>query len=88
VEYSTDLFGREMIRRLLDHFRVYWEGIVAAPEQRIIDVAAAYRSRASSGGEWNTTETDYPADALIHELFEARPRARPRRWRWSMRGGG
>src|SRR6266571_7922412 len=33
VEYSTDLFGREMIRRLLDHFRVLLEGIVAAPDQ-------------------------------------------------------
>src|SRR2546428_8442950 len=33
VEYSTDLFGREMIRRLLDHFPVLLEGIGAAPEQ-------------------------------------------------------
>jgi len=78
VEYSTDLFGREMIRRLLDHFRVLLEGIVAAPEQRIMTLPLLTEAeRHQVLEEWNTTETDYPAEALIHELFEAQAARTP-----------
>jgi amino acid adenylation domain-containing protein len=78
VEYSTDLFGRKMICRLLDHFRVLLEGIVAAPEQRIMTLPLLSEAeRHQVLDEWNTTETDYPADALIHELFEAQAARTP-----------
>jgi len=77
VEYSTDLFGRKMIRRLLDHFRVLLEGIVATPEQRIMTLPLLTEAERHQVEEWNTTETDYPADALIHELFEAQAARTP-----------
>jgi len=70
VEYSTDLFGREMIRRLLDHFRVLLEGIVAAPDQRIAALpllVEAERRQAISG--WNRVES-YARGACLHECFE------------------
>jgi len=54
VRYSTDLFERATIDRLLQRFQVVLEGIVADPEQRLVslpvlapaDRSAALRSRA------------------------------------------
>jgi len=78
VEYATDLFDRDTILRLLDHFRVLLEGIVADPDQRIMALpllTEAERRRLLV--EWNETKTDYPAEASIQELFEAQARRTP-----------
>ena len=36
VEYCTDLFGRETIRRLLDHFLVLLNGIIENPDEKFL----------------------------------------------------
>jgi len=78
VEYCTDLFGREMMQRLLDHFRVLLEGIVADPDQRIMALALLTDAeRRQLLVEWNETTIDYPAGASIQELFEAQVRRTP-----------
>jgi len=80
VEYSTDLFGREMIRRLLHYFRVLLEGIVAAPEQRIMTLPLLTDvERRQLQVEWNATAGAFPDQALLHELFEAQAARTPER---------
>lgn len=78
VEYSTDLFDAATIRRMLDHFEVLLEGIVADPDQRLSTLGLlteAERHRLLS--EWNDTAIDYVNDRCIHKLFEAQAALTP-----------
>ncbi|MCP4540464.1 MAG: amino acid adenylation domain-containing protein [Chloroflexi bacterium] len=71
LEYNTDLFDEGTIARLVDHFRVLLQGIVADPDQRISDLpllTETERQQLLAG--WNDTWTEYPKGACIHELFE------------------
>ncbi|MFN0056081.1 MAG: amino acid adenylation domain-containing protein [Planctomycetales bacterium] len=72
LEYNTDLFQATTIERLIGHFQVLLEGIVADPDQRIGHLpllSAAERQQIVV--EWNRTATDDPRDRCIHKLFEA-----------------
>jgi amino acid adenylation domain-containing protein len=78
VEYSTDLFDAATIGRMLGHFQTLLEGIVANPDQRLSDLPLLTEAeRHQLLVEWNDTKTDYPANALIHELFEAQAARTP-----------
>jgi amino acid adenylation domain-containing protein len=71
LEYSTDLFEAATIERMVGHFQTLLEGIVANPEQSIATLpilTAAERQQLLV--EWNETQTDYPRDKCIHQLFE------------------
>lgn len=72
VEYSTDLFEAETIRRTLGHYQTLLEGIVSNPEQRLSDLPLLTgKERQQLLVEWNQTASDYPRDKCIHQLFEA-----------------
>ena len=63
------------IERMLGHFEVLLEGIVADPERRISELpilSAAERHQLLV--EWNDTKRDYPKDKCIHQLFEEQVR--------------
>jgi amino acid adenylation domain-containing protein len=78
VSYNTDLFDAGTVRRLVNHLQALLEGIVADPDQRITDVpilTAAERRRLLV--EWNGTETEYPREQCLHELFEAQVERTP-----------
>ncbi|OWY69320.1 non-ribosomal peptide synthetase [cyanobacterium TDX16] len=71
IIYSTDLFDRSTIVRMLGHFQTLLEGIVVNPERRLADLpilTAAERQQLLV--EWNLTQQDYPSQC-IHQLFEA-----------------
>ena len=70
AEYSTHLFPREMICRLLRHFHVLLSGIVADPDRPIeqLPLLDEAEQRALLM-ERNQTQADYPGRA-VHELFE------------------
>jgi amino acid adenylation domain-containing protein len=69
-EYSTDLFDAETIERMVGHFQTLLEGIVANPEQKIAQLPLLTEFERQQLAGWNNTETDYPKDACIHQLFE------------------
>jgi amino acid adenylation domain-containing protein len=70
-EYNTDLFDAATIDRIQEHFRTLLEGIVAAPEQRVSKLPLLSEAeRRQLLVEWNDTQTDYPKDRCVHELFE------------------
>ncbi len=78
VVYSTDLFDAATITRILKHFQALLEGIVANPEQRLADLPLLSEAeRHQLLVEWNDTQTDYPTDKCIHQLFEARVEQTP-----------
>lgn len=71
VEYSTALFDKDAIARMLNHFQRLLEGIVANPQARISELPILTDAeRHQLLVEWNDTATDYPLDKCIHQLFE------------------
>ncbi|MBD2385754.1 non-ribosomal peptide synthetase [Cylindrospermum sp. FACHB-282] len=71
MEHNTDLFDVATITRMLGHFQTLLEGIVANPDQLISTLpllTAAEEHQLLV--EWNDTQTNYPLDKCIHQLFE------------------
>ncbi len=71
IEYNTDLFDGATAERMLRHFQVLLESIVANPAARIADLALlpdAERKLVVEG--WNQTRVDYPRDRTLHSLIE------------------
>ncbi|WP_375498297.1 amino acid adenylation domain-containing protein [uncultured Nostoc sp.] len=77
-EYNTDLFDEATIARMLGHFQTLLESILANPEQRISELPLLTPAeRQQLLIEWNNTQTDYPQQACIHQLFEAQVESTP-----------
>src|SRR5690349_14038044 len=77
LEYNTDLFDDATMRRLTSHYLTLLEAVVGDPDQklsRLPQLTAAERQQLAA---WNRTAADYPADACIHELFEAQAARTP-----------
>ncbi|HEY5141479.1 MAG TPA: condensation domain-containing protein, partial [Methylococcales bacterium] len=71
IEYSTDLFNAETITRLAGHFQMLLEAIVERPETAIAELPLLTATeRHQLLVEWNATQTSYPKDKCIHQLFE------------------
>ncbi len=77
IEYSTDLFEAERIRRLARHFQVLLEAAVANPSQRVWDLPLlSDTERRQLLVEWNRSEAPYP-HVCLHQLFEAQVERTP-----------
>jgi amino acid adenylation domain-containing protein len=71
LAYNTDLFEKTTITRMLEHWRVLLEGIVANPDRKVSDLPLLTdRERRQLLLEWNDTKRTYPADQCLHELIE------------------
>ncbi|MEH2324927.1 MAG: amino acid adenylation domain-containing protein [Nostoc sp.] len=78
VEYSTDLFDQSTITRMLGHFQILLESIVANPKQRISDLALlTERERQQLLIDWNDTKKSYPNSKCFHQLFETQVEKSP-----------
>lgn len=76
-DYATDLFAAETVKRLLAGFRVLLEGAAADPGAVLAALPVLAASDRETMAGWNLTASDYPRDACIHELFEARVKTNP-----------
>jgi amino acid adenylation domain-containing protein len=76
--YKADLFYAETISRGLEHFETLLENMVADPAQPIsaVRLLSAAEER-KIVVDWNQTALEFPADRLIHELFEAQAERTP-----------
>jgi amino acid adenylation domain-containing protein len=78
LEYNTDLFDRETIQRVLDHYARLLEAMVTSPQSRLSQLPMlTEEERRQQLIEWNATARAYPDDRCIHELFEEQVRRRP-----------
>lgn len=78
IEYNTDLFDATTIARMLGHFQTLLEGIVANPEQHISNLPLLTAAQQHQQlVELNNTQTDYPKNTCIHQLFEAQTERTP-----------
>ncbi len=77
IAYSTDLFDRDRISRLIGHFQTLLEGIVANPNTRLSDLPLLTAAEHQQLVEWNQTDADCTSDRGFHHIFEAQVRQTP-----------
>ena len=77
-EYSTDLFDEATIARLAGHWQVLLAGIVANPNLPMSTLPLlTEQERQQILVEWNTTQTEYPLEQSLHQLFETQVERTP-----------
>ncbi|HEU4560861.1 MAG TPA: amino acid adenylation domain-containing protein, partial [Longimicrobium sp.] len=78
LTYSTDLFERGTVERMLGHLARMLEQVAADADVRLSQLELLGEAeRALVLEEWNRTEAEYPADRCIHELFEVQAARTP-----------
>ncbi|QLE41851.1 amino acid adenylation domain-containing protein [Nostoc sp. C052] len=71
VMYDASRFEDGTISRMLGHFVTLLQGIVANPQQRISQLPILTKSEQQQLlVDWNDTQSNYPQDKSIHQLFE------------------
>jgi len=77
LQYNTDLFDRDRITRMLEHYRALLDEIVARPEQRVSDFSILPTAeRRQQLLEWNQTRFDH-TNQCAHHLFEGQAKKTP-----------
>ncbi len=77
-EYSTDLFEAATIERMIGHLLTLLAGAAANPDARLSELPLLTApERHQLLVTWNATETAYPRERCVHELFAARASATP-----------
>jgi natural product biosynthesis luciferase-like monooxygenase protein len=71
AEYALDLYKEATIQRFLGHFQTVLEGIAQNPSAKISKLPLLTASEKNEMlVKWNATQTDYPRERCVHELFE------------------
>jgi amino acid adenylation domain-containing protein len=71
LEYSTDLFDRSTVQRMLGHLERVLEQVAARPEARLSELELlSAEERGLVVDAWNRTAAEYPAEACVHQVFE------------------
>ncbi|MEH1924782.1 MAG: amino acid adenylation domain-containing protein [Nostoc sp.] len=76
-QYNTNLFDADTIRRRMAEFETLLSGIVANPNQTIAKLPILPAVEQQLLATWNNTQTAYPQDICIHQLFEAQVQKTP-----------
>ncbi|MHC5597801.1 MAG: non-ribosomal peptide synthetase [Nostoc sp.] len=69
-EYATDLFEKSTIQRMAEQFEVLLQGIVDNSGQAINTLPLMTAPELLQLQRWNQTQTDYPHDKTLVEIFE------------------
>ncbi|HYR07982.1 MAG TPA: amino acid adenylation domain-containing protein, partial [Longimicrobium sp.] len=78
LNYSTDLFERGTVERMLGHLARVLEQVAANADLRLSRLELLDEAeRRLVLEEWNRTAAEYPTDRCIHELFEAQAARTP-----------
>ncbi len=80
AEYSTDLFERTTIERLIGHYTRVIDALLREPDRRLSELALVgsdERDRVLT--QWNATRREWPAAHTAVELFEAQVSQGPER---------
>jgi len=69
-EYATDLFATTTIQRMAEHWEVLLQQIVTNPQQTISTLSWLTKADQEKLELWNQTNTNYPQDKTLVDLFE------------------
>jgi len=71
LEYRTELFNPERMKRLLQHYRTLLEGIAVSVETRISELEMLSEPEEQQLlVEWSREEAADSSDKCVHQLFE------------------
>ncbi len=78
LEYNTDLFERSTIQRMLNHLRIVLQAISEEPEIEVDTIPLlTEEERQLILYERNQTESSFPADKSVHQVFEELSKTQP-----------
>ncbi|MFP2934370.1 condensation domain-containing protein, partial [Pyxidicoccus sp. 3LG] len=78
VEYSTNLFDRPTVERMMRHLGVLARAVAESPDTPLALLPLLTNDeRRQVLVEWNDTASEYPREACIHHLFERQAALRP-----------
>ncbi len=78
LEYDAVLFNPETARRILNHFKMLLQNVVAEPHRQIHSVPMLSKNELNILlREWNGLQTGYGSGQCIHSLFEDQVSKRP-----------
>ena len=78
LEFSTELFNTQTAERMLVHWGVLLEGILADPDGTIDQLPLLTpHERQQVLIDWNQTTTEYPRESTVHHLFQEQVRHSP-----------
>jgi len=71
IEYNTDLFVEDRIRRMADHFQTLAASVIEEPERTVdnLDILPEWERNLLLYG-FNDTARPFPGDRTIHGMFE------------------
>ncbi len=76
--YNTDLFEAETMACMVSHFVNLLEDALDHPDGPVSALEMmSVEERTQLAFTWNDTQSDYPQDMLVHELFELQVERRP-----------
>jgi amino acid adenylation domain-containing protein len=76
IQYSTDLYGRDWVGRMMRHLRALLEGVCADATRRLSDYELLGAAERQLVTQWNDTRAELPS-ACVHELFEQHAASNP-----------
>lgn len=78
LQYNADLFDSSTIQRMLEHFHNLLRDIVSDPLKPISSYSLlSEMEREQILVQWNETQTDYPRELCIHDLFQEQVKRTP-----------
>jgi amino acid adenylation domain-containing protein len=78
LEYSTDLFSAETIRRMARHYEAVVAAAAATPDLRVSELPLlSGPERRTLLVKWNDTAAAFSDRAAVHQMFEAHARRTP-----------
>ena len=77
-QYNTDLFDRDTVRRMAEHFAVLARAVVEDPNRSIARLAVLNEEeRRRLAVQWNATDADFPRTSTVATCFEDQARRNP-----------
>src|SRR5439155_16713803 len=70
VEYNTDLFDSDRIKRMIGHFRTLLQAVAVDPDARLSGLPLLTQSEKRLLEGWNDTSAAYPQHKAVFELVE------------------
>ena len=71
MEYNTDLFDRETIQRMLEHFKLLLQVMIDNPEREVGSFPLlSEKEKYLTLEEWNESARPFPDTVCVHQRFE------------------
>ena len=78
LTYATDLFDAATVERLAEHWQNLLRAVLQDASVALDDLAMLSPSQwQHMVHDWNRSDTDYPRERCVHQLFEAQAAAQP-----------